>query len=130
MSSTTISPEQLSAAIQEELGVYGDSIRDGVDKEAEKAIKKLVSDTKAAAPVGHRGKFKRAITYVKGSGGVRSPSYVWGAKAPEHRLVHLLVHGHATRDGRRVGSKLPLASLLSEAEKEFEAGVRRIIEHG
>lgn len=129
MSSTTISPEQLSAAIQEELGVYGDSIRDGVDKEAEKAIKKLVSDTKAAAPVGHRGKFKRAITYVKGSGGVRSPSYVWGAKAPEHRLVHLLVHGHATRDGGRVGSKLPLASLLAEAEKEFEAGVRRIIEH-
>ncbi len=130
MSSTTISAEQLSAAIQEELGVYGDSIRDGVDKEAEKAIKKLVSDTKAAAPVGHRGKFKRAITYVKGSGGVRSPSYVWGAKAPEHRLVHLLVHGHATRDGGRVGSKLPLASLLAEAEKEFEAGVRRIIEHG
>lgn len=130
MSSTIISPEQLSAAIQEELGVYGDSIRDGVDKEAGKAIKKLVSDTKAAAPVGHRGNFKRAITYVKGSGGVRSPSYVWGAKAPEHRLVHLLVHGHATRDGRRVGSKLPLASLLAEAEKEFEAGVRRIIEHG
>lgn len=130
MSSTIISPEQLSAAIQGELGVYGDSIRDGVDKEAEKAIKKLVSDTKAAAPVGHRGKFKRAITYVKGSGGVRSPSYVWGAKAPEHRLVHLLVHGHATRDGGRVGSKLPLASLLAEAEKEFEAGVRRIIEHG
>lgn len=130
MSSTIISPEQLSAAIQAELGVYGDSIRDGVDKEAEKAIKKLVSDTKAAAPVGHRGKFKRALTYVKGSGGVRSPSYVWGAKAPEHRLVHLLVHGHATRDGGRVGSKLPLASLLAEAEKEFEAGVRRIIEHG
>lgn len=130
MSSTIISPEQLSAAIQEELGVYGGSIRDGVDKEAKKAIKKLVSDTKAAAPVGYRGNFKRAITYVKGSGGVRSPSYVWGAKAPEHRLVHLLVHGHATRDGRRVGSKLPLASLLAEAEKEFEAGVRRIIEHG
>lgn len=130
MSRTTISAEQLLDAIQEELGLYSDSIRDGVDKEARKAIEKLVADTKAAAPVGHRGAFKKAITYVRGRGGVRSPSYVWGARAPEHRLVHLLAHGHATRDGGRVGSKLPLASLLAETEKEFEAGVRRIIEHG
>lgn len=130
MSSTIISPEQLSAAIQEELSLYSADVREGVKAEAKKAIQKLVKTTKAAAPVGHRGAFKRAITYRESTKKLRSPSYTWGARAPEHRLVHLLVHGHATRDGGRVGSKLPLASLLAEAEKEFEAGVRRIIEHG
>lgn len=128
--SKNISPGQLGAAIQEELGIYGENVRNGIKTEAEKAIKKLVKTTKAAAPVGHRGKFKRAITYVDSSKNPRTPSYIWGAKAPEHRLVHLLVNGHATRDGGRVGSRLPLATLLEEAEKDFENGIRRVIEDG
>lgn len=128
--SNNIPPEQLGAAIQEELELYSTSVREGVKNEAEKAVKKLVQTTKAAAPVGHRGKFKKAITYVESTRHVKSPSFTWGARSPEHRLVHLLVHGHATRDGGRVGSKLPLASLLGEAEKDFENGVRRVIEDG
>lgn len=128
--SNNISPEQLGAAIQEELEIYSASIREGVKTEAEKAVKKLVQTTKAAAPVGHRGKFKRAITYVESTRHVKSPSFTWGAKSPEHRLVHLLVNGHAARDGGRVGSKLLLASLLEEAEKDFENGIRRVIEDG
>lgn len=128
--SKSIPPEQLGAAVQEELELYSASVREGVRAEAEKAIKKLVKATKAAAPVGHRGKFKKAITYVDSTRHVKSPSFTWGARSPEHRLVHLLVHGHATRDGGRVNSKLPLATLLEEAEKEFEDGLRRVIEDG
>lgn len=128
--SKNISPEQLGDAIQEELELYSASVREGVKTEAQKAVKKLVKTTKTAAPVGYRGAFKRAITYRESTKHLRSPSFTWGARAPEHRLVHLLVHGHATRDGGRVGSRLPLAPLLEEVEKDFENGVRRVIEDG
>lgn len=128
--SKSISPEQLGAAIQEELELYSASVREGVRQEAEKAIQKLVQTTKAAAPVGHRGKFKRAITYEETTKAAQSPSFTWGVRGKEASLTHLLVHGHATRDGGRVGSKLPLATLLDEAEKEFEDGLRRVIEDG
>lgn len=126
----TIRPEALGAAIEQELKQYSTHVREELDQSAEKAAKKLVKLTKANAPVGYRGKFRRSLKYENSTKGARSPSYTWGAGGKEYRLTHLVVHGHATRDGGHTAGNPFLENAMGEVLPEFEDDVRRAIQNG
>ena len=126
MSRTTIRPEMLGAAIQDALTVWSKDVQDRVDAAAEKAIKKMVKLTKASAPV-KSGDFKRSIKSEK-EPGPRGNTYVWGAKAPHYRLTHLLVHGHAKRNGGRVGGDPFLENAMAQVLPEDENAVKEAVE--
>lgn len=127
--SKAIKPGDLGAAIAEELTVYHEDVTNAVDAAGEKAIKKLVKLTKASAPVGARGDFKKSIASKLLKKSNRGNTFVWYVKAPNHRLTHLLVHGHATAKGGRTKAdpflKNALDEVLPEYEKEVEEALKQ-----
>lgn len=54
-------------------------------------------------------------------------SYVWHVKAPDYRLTHLLVHGHATKDGGRTKGNPFLANALAQVLPEYERKVEEVL---
>ena len=125
--SRRIKPEALGAAIQKELTTYHKDVVERVDDAGRESIKKLVKLTKASAPVGARGKFRRSITSQEFPG-PRGATFVWGAKAPHHRLTHLVVHGHAKVNGGRTKGNPFLENALATVLPEYEKAVREAIE--
>lgn len=125
----TIKPEDLGAAIQEELTTYHRRVITGVNAAGEKAAKALVKKTKATAPK-ESGAFRRAITYKASerfAGGDKV--FIWGAKDPHHRLTHLLVNGHAKVNGGRVPGDPFLENALNEVLPEYEKNVEEALEN-
>lgn len=120
--------EDLGEAITDELTTYHREVTDRVNERTEKSIKELVKKTKAKAPKGARGSFKKNITSKVEDAGHGMKRGIWYVKAPDHRLTHLLVHGHATRDGGRTAGDPFLANaldqVLPEYEREIEEAVR------
>lgn len=127
---SNISPNQIGAAIQAELSTYSREVTDKVNQAAKDSAQKLVKLTKANAPVGHRKAFKKAIAMKEVNGPRGHKTYVWHAKAPEYRLVHLLVKGHATRDGGRTQANPFLQNALAEVLPEFENAVEEAVQNG
>lgn len=125
----TIKAEDLGAVIGEELTLYHKDVLDAVNAAGDKAIKALVKKTRATAPVGARGSFKRSIT-SKTEQGARGNKYTWYVKPPDHRLTHLLVHGHATKDGGRTKADPFLANALEEVKPEYERDVEEALKNG
>ena len=126
----SIKPGDLSAAIGQELEIYGQEVREKVDAVGKKAIKKLVRLTEETAPIGHR-MGRNFVTSIssKEIKGVRGNTYVWYVKPPNHRLTHLLVHGHATKDGGGTKPnpflKNAVDTVLPEFEKDVEEAIKK-----
>ena len=127
--SKAIKPEDLGKAIKQELTLYSKAVQDGVNDAGRDAMKKLIKQTKATAPVGYRKKFKKGITFTEERSPLGSIKYTWGVKAPDHRLVHLLVHGHAKKDGGRTKSNPFLANALDTVLPEYERAVEEAIKN-
>lgn len=124
----SIKPSDLGAAIAEQLKLYSEEKVEEVNAAGLKAIKKLVKLTKASAPV-RKGRYYQSLTYTEKANPVTGDKeYTWGAKAPHHRLTHLLVHGHAKRNGGRVDGdpflENALDIVLPEYEKEVEEALK------
>ena len=126
--SKNIKAEDLGSAIGEELTLYAKGVQDGIAAVTTDAMKKLVSKTKATAPKGKRGSFRKNITadYASVNGG-RTFRATWYVKAPDHRLTHLLVHGHATKDGGRTKADPFLENALDAVLPEYEHAVEEVI---
>lgn len=124
----TIKPEGLAAAIDKELTIYHKEVTEGVDLAGRKAIKRLVRRTEETAPIGERmgGNFAASIA-SKEIKGIRGSRFVWYVKPPNHRLTHLLVHGHATKNGGRTKPHPFLANALAEELPAFEEAVKEAI---
>lgn len=121
----TIKPSELGQALSEMLHFYHEDVTQKVDAIGEKAIKDLVELTAIKAPK-ESGSFRRAIT----SKTIRRPTgnlYIWGVKAPFHRITHLLAHGHATVNGGRVPGHPFLSDALEEVLPEYERKVAEAI---
>ena len=125
--SKKIKPEDLGAVIANELTVYHKNVIDRVNESGRAAIKKLVKITKTTAPVGERGSFKKNITSQEKDAGNGMKSFTWYVKAPDHRLTHLLVHGHATKDGGRTKGDPFLANALDQVLPEFEKNIEEAV---
>lgn len=123
-----VKPNDLGAAIASELTVYHKDVTERVNECGRKAIKKLVNLTKADAPQGVRGSFKRSITSTEVDAGHDMKAFFWHVKGPDARLTHLLAHGHATRDGGRTRSDPFLANALDQVLPEYEHDIEEAVQ--
>lgn len=126
----TVGLEALGEAVEQEVTLYLQDVVDGIDRVTQQTMKDLVKQTRATAPVGYRGKFKRDITYQVKKRSRRGCLYVWGAKAPSYRLTHLVVKGHATRDGGRTRGNSFLQDALDKLLPEYERNVEEVLRNG
>lgn len=130
MANRSINPADLGNAIQQELTVYHQQVTEAINAKGDEAIKDLAKRTRATAPKGERGSFKRNIASKVLAKRPNGNTYVWYVKAPDHRLTHLLVHGHATRDGGRTRANPFLANALDEVLPEYERKVEEALRNG
>ena len=124
----TIKLTDLGKAVEQELTIYHRDVLNRVNSASEDAVKALVKKTKATAPK-RSGRFRRNIA-SKTVLGDRGNRYIWYVKSPDHRLTHLLVHGHAKKDGGRVQGDPFLKNALDEVLPEYESAVEEAIIHG
>lgn len=123
----TVKPGDLAAALEQELTIYHSEIVDRLDAAGDAAVKKLVKLTKSTAPEGARGSFKRNIAGKRLKRDKNSSTHVWYVKPPDHRLTHLLVHGHATKDGGRTKASPFLQNALDTVLPEYEEAVKEAV---
>lgn len=122
----SVKPANLGEAIAHEMTLYHRRVITGVNEAGEKAAKALVQKTKATAPK-RSGSFRRAITYNAEQSPTGDTRYIWGAKAPHHRLTHLLVKGYAKATGGRVDGDPFLQNALNEVLPEYENEVKEAL---
>lgn len=125
-----IKPTDLGAAIADELTTYREGVIERVNDAGADAVKKLVKQTKATAPK-RTGSFKKNITSkaITAHTGTGMKSFVWYVKPPDHRLTHLLVHGHAKLDGGRVPGDPFLQNALDATLPEYEKAVKEAVKN-
>lgn len=128
MSKKTIKPTELGAAIERELTIYGKETTERVNTAGAEAMKRLVSITKATAPVGKRTTHYRSrITSSERASTNGSKRYIWHVKKPDYRLTHLLVKSHATKDGGRTRANPFLKNALDQVLPEYENNVKEAV---
>lgn len=123
----TIKPEDLGAAISQELTIYHQDVVGRIEIAGADAVKKLVKLTRSTAPEGVRKQFRRNIASKILKKDKNGSTYVWYVKPPDHRLTHLLVHGHATRDGGRTKASPFLQNALETVLPEYEKAVKEAV---
>jgi hypothetical protein len=120
------------------LTVYSEDVNEKLRQITQETMKQLVKETKATAPRGRRnGQFRRNIAadysgLRKSSRGLRGQNVksVWYVKAPDYRLTHLIVHGHATKDGGRTEANPFLQNALDKVLPEYEQKVQEVLSNG
>lgn len=126
----TIELKDLGSAIGKELTTYHKNVVNRVNLASEEATQALVKKTKATAPK-KSGDFRKAITYkVDENPATGNKRFTWGAKSPQSRLTHLLVHGHAKTDGGRVEGDPFLENALAEVLPQYENSVEEALKNG
>jgi hypothetical protein len=120
------------------LTVYSEDVNEKLRQITQDTMKQLVKETKATAPRGRRnGQFRRNIAadysgLKRSSRGLKGQkvSSVWYVKAPDYRLTHLIVHGHATKNGGRTSANPFLQNALDKVLPEYEQKVQEAISNG
>lgn len=126
-----LTPDKLADVLQNELTVYSEEVEEKIRESTRESVSTLVKKTKATAPLGKRGSFRKNIAgdFSSLKKGSRSIKATWYVKAPDYRLVHLLVHGHATKDGGRTKADPFLENALDEVLPEFERKVEEALKN-
>lgn len=122
----TVKPGDLGKAIEEELTIYHKDVTERVNNLSAEAVKSLVKKTKATAPK-RTGSFRKNIAGKVLEKSPRGDKYVWYVKAPDHRLTHLLVHGHAKQKGGRVKGHPFLKNALDAVLPAYEQAVEEAV---
>lgn len=125
-----IKVDVLSKYLSEELTAYHAEVNEKVDRASSDAVRALVRITRKTAPRGKRGKYAKKIAQKRKYKTSNGSAYVWYVMAPEHRLTHLLVHGHATKDGGRTKSDPFLKNALDEVLPDYENAVKEALQNG
>lgn len=124
----SIKPALLGKVIAEQLALYHEDVVEKVNAVGEKAAKALVKKTKATAPK-RTGAFAKAITYKAVEKPTGDKEFIWGAKAPHHRITHLVVKGHPTSKGDRVPGDPFLENAMAEILPEYEKDVEEVLKN-
>ena len=122
----TIKSTDLGEAIAQELTVYHKDVVEKVNAAGEAAVKDLVKKTKATAPK-KTGSLKRNIAWKAVDDGNGGKRYVWHVKAPDYRIIHLLVHGHATKNGGRTEANPFLQNAVDQVLPAYEQSVEEAL---
>ena len=128
----------LNEQLAEVLTIYSVRVNDKIRDVTTETMKKLVKETRATAPVGRRhGQYKKNITADysgtrKSARGLRGQNVkaVWYVKAPDYRLTHLLVKGHATKDGDRTTPNPFLQNAIDKVLPEYERALEEALQDG
>lgn len=128
MAKLTITPDKLATAIERELTIYHEDINEKLREVTRNSMAELVRKTRNTAPA-KSGTFRRHIAgdFRGLKRGNRKVSAAWYVKAPHYRLTHLLVHGHATKDGGRTKADPFLQNALNEILPAYEEAVKEAI---
>ena len=123
--------DYLASAVERELELYSDNVRKAVRTETDKAMRKLVQETKATAPVGHRHRhYKDHISSKVTMDSIGRYEKTWYVTGSDYRLSHLLEKGHALRDGgRTAGTHFIMKASVSILEDYFEA-IHKAVQNG
>lgn len=127
--SKSIKPEMLGKAIQEQLDLYHEDVLNRITGVFERAIQKLVKNTKATAPA-ESGEYRKHIAWKRIESGRGAVAFLWYVKGIFSRLTHLLVHGHATVNGGRTKADPFLVNALEEVLSECENEVAEVLKNG
>lgn len=126
--------EHLSAEIDKELTIYSQEVTDGLKEVAKKYSSELVKQTKATAPSGDRksNKYKDSIKSKKINETPRGVTYAWyvDSKNSNYRLTHLIVNGHATRNGGRTTPNDFLKKAVEDIESKYLKAVEEVLKNG
>ena len=129
--SKVIEIDALASEIQGILDNYNNKIVKGVKKETKKAMKDLVANTKADAPVGKRKQhYKDSITSKKVIENNDGLIMRWYVKGSDYRLTHLLENGHATRNGGRTKAFKFVSKNVDRIETWYLPALKGVIENG
>lgn len=128
----------LATQMEQVLTVYNRSVGEQIVQITRESMKQLVKDTKATAPRGRRkGQYRKNITADYSALNRRSNgllgtkvSATWYVKAPDYRLTHLLVHGHALKNGGRTNPNPFLSNAVDRVEQEYERKIQEALENG
>lgn len=125
--------EDLGGAIAKELTLYGKEVQERVNKAGRKAIKELERKTKDTAPYNAKVYHKHYVDLIatkteKTRTG--DETHTWYVKPPGHRLTHLLVDGHETRDGGRTNGDPFLQNALDDVLPNYENDVEEAAKNG
>lgn len=124
-----VTPGALGDALDAQLSLYLEEKVEAVNAAGEKAAKKLVQITKKTAPK-RTGDYRKSLTYtVKENAVTGDKEFTWGAKAPHHRLTHLLVKGHPTANGGRVDGDPFLHDALEIVMPEYEKDIEEALKN-
>lgn len=126
----TTKPEDLGKALEQELTIYHKGVVKLLDKAGNKAIKELERITKDTAPFNekaYRGHYVDSIATKKETERTGVTRFIWYVKPPNHRLTHLLVKGHATKDGGRTKADPFLQNALNRVLPEYEKDVQEAV---
>lgn len=130
MSNRDIPFEGIGDAIAEELGLYQREVQEKLNKAGRKAIKELERKTKDTAPFNagaYHQHYADLIATKEEPSRLGDNTYTWYVKAPGHRLTHLLVHGHETKDGGRTKADPFLANALEAVLADYEREVEEAL---
>lgn len=129
--SKVIEIDALASEIQGVLDNYNSQIIKGVKKETKRAMKDLVTNTKADAPVGKRKQhYKDSITSKKVMENSDGLIMRWYVKGSDYRLTHLLENGHATRNGGRTKAFKFVSKNVDRIEKWYLPTLKGVVENG
>lgn len=130
MSNARIDPRALSAALSDEMRLYTQEVTRQLNQCSQKTARKLVKITRSSAPKGKRGSYRASIASKQLQSGPTGDTYIWYVKGKDARLTHLLVHGHATRNGGRTKASPFLHNALDQVLREYEKEVKRVLRDG
>lgn len=127
------------------LDPYAEGVQEGMAKGIDKTMRKMTSESKKNAPTDggkwqkvnppfprndsrDDGTFKKAISW-KRELSVTGHKAIWYVKSPEHRLTHLLVHGHeqfifGKPTGKRAKADPFLHNAYAQAERNLIDNVK------
>lgn len=123
----------LGDAIAEELTLYSKEVQAAVNKAGSRAIKELERKTKDTAPFNARAyhqHYADLIATKTEKSRTGDDVHIWYVKAPGHRLTHLLVHGHDTKDGGRTKADPFLSNALGSVLPDYEQAVEEAVKNG
>lgn len=124
-----ITVDQLGEAIEKELKAYSEQVTQGVNEAGLRAANNLRKRLRDTAPK-RTGKWKRSLGYSKSTNNATgATTYTVGAQGKQGRLTHLLVYGHATKNGGRVRGNPFWANAVNATLPEYEQDVKNVIEN-
>lgn len=122
----TISPLDLSDALQKVLTDAVQDIKDQVNAEAREIAEDVCNNLKRHSPK-DKGDYAKSWTVdeKEGTAFLGTKNYVIHNKR-HYRLTHLLEYGHANRDGGRTNARPHIEKIANAASNEFERRVKNI----